>query len=123
MPSLAEESYCYLTTIGRVSGEPREIEIWFGLSDGVLYMLSGGGNRSDWVKNLTNTPAVRVRIAGRTLEGNARVVSDPDEGARVRQLLYDKYAAGYSGDLSEWRDTALPIAVDLSPGEDESRPG
>jgi hypothetical protein len=25
--SLASESYCYLTTTGRVSGEPREIEI------------------------------------------------------------------------------------------------
>jgi deazaflavin-dependent oxidoreductase (nitroreductase family) len=84
-------------------------------------MLSGGGDRSDWVKNLTKTPAVRVRIADRTFEGNARVVSDPDEGARARQLLYDKYAAGYSGDLTEWRDTALPIAVDLSLDEDESR--
>ncbi|MGH2965958.1 MAG: nitroreductase family deazaflavin-dependent oxidoreductase [Solirubrobacterales bacterium] len=123
MPSLAQESYCYLTTIGRVSGKPREIEIWFGLSDGTLYMLSGGGDRSDWVKNLTKTPAVRVRIANRTFEGNARVVSDPDEGALARRLLYDKYAAGYSGDLSEWRDTALPVAVDLSLGEDESRSG
>src|SRR6476619_3025948 len=123
MPSLAEESYCYLTTIGRVTGEPREIEIWFGLSDGVLYMLSGGGDRSDWVKNLTKTPAVRVRIADRTFEGNARVVSDPDEGARARQLLFEKYSPSYSGDLVEWRDTALPIAIDLSLGEDESRSG
>ena len=35
-PSLASESYCYLTTTGRVSGEPREIEIWFGLDGDTL---------------------------------------------------------------------------------------
>jgi hypothetical protein len=27
MGSLADEDYCYLTTTGRVSGEPREIEV------------------------------------------------------------------------------------------------
>jgi hypothetical protein len=57
---LSAESFCYLTTTGRVSGEPREIEIWFGLEGETLYMLSGGRERSDWVKNLRREPAVRV---------------------------------------------------------------
>ena len=113
-PSLTEEQYCYLTTTGRVSGEPREIEIWFGLEGSTLYMLSGGRDRSDWVKNLRKTPAVSVRIAERTFEGRARVVTDPDEDARARRLLFDKYAAGYSGDLTDWRESSLPIAVDLA---------
>jgi deazaflavin-dependent oxidoreductase (nitroreductase family) len=114
MGDLASESYCYLTTTGRVSGEPREIEIWFALDGQTAYMLSGGRDRSDWVKNLTKTPAVRVRIADRTFEGRARVVGDPDEDARARRLVFEKYAAGYSGDLTEWRASSLPIAVDLS---------
>jgi deazaflavin-dependent oxidoreductase (nitroreductase family) len=114
MDSLADESYCYLTTTGRVSGEPREIEIWFGLDGETLYMLSGGGERSDWVKNLIKTPAVTVRIADRTFEGSARMVTEPDEDARARRLLFDKYSPSYSGDLAEWRDAALPIAVDLA---------
>jgi deazaflavin-dependent oxidoreductase (nitroreductase family) len=113
--SLADESYCYLTTTGRVSGEPREIEIWFGLAGDTLYMLSGGRDRSDWVKNLIKTPEVSVRIGERTFEGRARVVADEQEDVLARRLLFDKYSAGYSGDLSNWRDTALPIAVDLSP--------
>jgi deazaflavin-dependent oxidoreductase (nitroreductase family) len=111
---LADEDYCYLTTIGRVSGEPREIEIWFGLDGSTVYMLSGGRDRSDWVKNLIREPRVSVRIAERTFEGRARVVSDPDEDARARELLFDRYAAGYSGDLSDWRERSLPIAVDLA---------
>ena len=119
---LASESYCYLTTTGRVTGEPREIEIWFGLDGSTLYMLSGGRDRSDWVKNLTKTPAVQVRIAERVFEGSARVVADPDEDALARRLLFEKYSPTYSGDLKDWRHTALPIAVDLEVG-DESRSG
>ncbi len=119
--TLAREDYCYLTTTGRVSGEPREIEIWFGLDGSTLYMLSGGGDGSDWVKNLIKTPTVTVRIADRTLEGRARVVEDANEAALARRLLFDKYAAGYSGDLANWRDTALPIAVDFEAGYSPSR--
>ncbi len=112
-PSLAGESYCYLTTTGRVSGEPREIEIWFGLDGDTLYMLSGGGDRSNWVKNLIREPEVRVRLGDRIFEGRARIVSNPDEDARARHLLLEKYSPGYDGDLSEWGETALPVAVDL----------
>jgi hypothetical protein len=50
--SLSGEDYCYLTTKGRVSGRPHEIEIWFGVHGNTLYLLSGGGEESDWVKNL-----------------------------------------------------------------------
>ena len=113
MSSLAEEAYCYLTTTGRVSGEPREIEIWFGLEGSTLYMLSGGRDRSDWVKNLMREPRVHVRIADRTFEGRARVVRDADEDARARALLFEKHSPGYSGDLDDWRERSLPIAVDL----------
>ena len=112
-PSLASESYCYLTTTGRVSGKPREIEIWFGLDGDTLYMLSGGRERSDWVKNLTREPQVTVRIGDQSFEGSARIVTDQDEDARARRLLLEKYTAGYSGDLSSWGKTALPVAVDF----------
>jgi deazaflavin-dependent oxidoreductase (nitroreductase family) len=120
----ADQDYCYLTTTGRVSAQPREIEIWFGLvlpqsasrpsgRDATLYMLSGGGERSNWVKNLSREPAVSVRIGDVTRPGRARVVEDPDEVDRARRLLFDKYSARYSGDLDNWRRTGLPIAVDF----------
>jgi deazaflavin-dependent oxidoreductase (nitroreductase family) len=114
LASFAGESYCYLTTTGRVSGEPREIEIWFGLEGSTLYMLSGGGDRSDWVKNLMREPRVTVRVADRNFQGRARVVADPAEDVRARDLLFEKYSPGYSGDLADWRERSLPIAVDLA---------
>jgi deazaflavin-dependent oxidoreductase (nitroreductase family) len=110
---MADEDYCYLTTTGRVSGRPREIEIWFALEGSSLYMLSGGRDRSDWVRNLLRDPQVGVRIADERLAGRARVVEDPAEDALARRLLFEKYSSRYSGDLESWRNDALPIAVEF----------
>ena len=72
------EPYCYLTTTGRVSGRPHEIEIWFGHAerDGgdLLYLMSGGRDGSDWVKNLLREPAVAVRVGAETYAARARVI-------------------------------------------------
>lgn len=107
-----DEEYCYLTTTGRVSGRPHEVEMWFSLGDSTLYMLSGGGDRSDWVKNLKRNPGVSVRIFGHNFEGQARVVTDPVEDELARRLLVEKYERS-PGSLANWRRTALPVAVDL----------
>jgi deazaflavin-dependent oxidoreductase (nitroreductase family) len=115
LSSLGDEAFCYVTTTGRVSGRPHTIEIWFGLNGPTLYMLSGNGprERSDWVKNLMKTPAVRVRIRDREFSGIARIVKGADEDRLARRILLEKYEPTYSGDLSEWGRTALPVAVDL----------
>ena len=113
--SLADEDFCYLTTVGRVSGRPHVIEIWFALGDEslILYMLAGGRDRSDWVKNLRRNPEVTVRIAGESFEGRARVVERDEEDALARRLLVEKYERT-PGSLACWRRTALPVAVDLA---------
>ncbi len=103
--------FCYLTTTGRVSGAPHQIEIWFALHDGSVYLLSGGGERSDWVKNLIADPGVTLRVGEETRARTARVVSAPDEDALARRLLLAKYQPRDSGELNEWGRTALPIAV------------
>jgi deazaflavin-dependent oxidoreductase (nitroreductase family) len=97
-----------------VTGNPHRIEIWFAIDSRTLYMLSGGGERSDWVRNLVKTAAVTVEIGGHEFNGLARVVDQPAEDELARKLVHDKYASGYSGDLVDWRRTALPVAVDLA---------
>jgi deazaflavin-dependent oxidoreductase (nitroreductase family) len=114
---LASEQFCYLTTIGRVTGRPHTIEIWFGIIGRTLYMLSGNGprRRADWVRNLMKAPAVNVRIGDHEFAGIGRVVEELEEDARARRLLLEKYEPSYSGDLSDWGRSALPVAVDLEP--------
>ncbi len=90
LSSLKDQDYCYLTTTGRVSGRPHEIEIWFGVQNNILYILSGSGT-SDWVKNLRKDPAVSVRIAKHTFTGTARVVKDQEEERTARYLIAEKY--------------------------------
>jgi deazaflavin-dependent oxidoreductase (nitroreductase family) len=111
--NLANEDYCYVTTIGRVSGKPHEIEIWFALQGETLYILAGGRETSDWVKNVKKTPAAGVRIRDQRFEGQARIVTAQDDDALARRLLLEKYAARYSGGLSDWGKSALPVAIEL----------
>ena len=108
---LANEDFCCLTTTGRTTGRPHEIEIWFALIGTDLYMLSDN-HHSDWVKNLRKTPEVTVRIAERTFQGHARVVGEGREDELARRLLVEKYEST-PGSLSNWHRSALAVAVDL----------
>lgn len=112
---LADESVCYLTTTGRVSGKAHTIEIWFALRDGVVYVLSGGGDGADWVKNIRKDPAVRLRIGTRTVAAKARILR---AGTRLdtaaREMLDGKYMGWREGKrLSSWARGALPVAIAL----------
>jgi deazaflavin-dependent oxidoreductase (nitroreductase family) len=114
--TLADEPYCYLTTTGRVTGNPHEVEIWFALVDTTAYLMNGDSKydagRADWVRNLRKQPSVALRIRDHTHEATARIVTDPEEDARARRLLLAKYATP-DKPLTEWGQTALPIAIDL----------
>jgi deazaflavin-dependent oxidoreductase (nitroreductase family) len=107
-------TYCYLTTTGRNSGKKRTVEIWFGLDGDTLYLLSGGGESAQWVKNFLADDRVTVRIGKNTYPGTARVVKDQDEDAKARRLLAAKYQGWEPGKrLSGWANNSLAVAVDL----------
>jgi len=115
--ALADEPYCYLTTKGRVTGEPRRIEIWFGLSGSTMYILAGDGAEANWVKNARKTPDVTIEIRGSAFAARARPVRDQAEAALAQRLLCDKYAedewAASSHSLLDWARAAHPMAFDL----------
>ena len=119
---MAGDDFCYLTTTGRRSGRPHRIEIWYAESDDgrTLYLLAGGRDSSDWVRNLRSDAACTVRIGSReapTLQASGRVLDEPDdEGSSARTLVFEKFQPRNAGDLSGWRASALPVAIDLSAG-------
>lgn len=109
----AGESYAYLTTIGRRSGGPHRIEIWFGVDDGRMYLLAGGRERADWVRNLRANPWVTVELGDEKHPGVARVLEPSTvEDQRARELLVGKYRQ--RDNLDEWGRNSLPVVIEFS---------
>jgi deazaflavin-dependent oxidoreductase (nitroreductase family) len=90
-----EGPYLYLTTIGRRTGEPREIEIWFTEHAGTYYVIAELGEQAQWVKNLRRDPRVTVRVEAEHFAARARVVAaETDLAAKIRALSAAKYGWG-----------------------------
>lgn len=112
---LSALDFCYLTTTGRTSGDPHRIEIWFAAHPDrdTIFMLSGGRDRADWVRNLISAPRCTVEIGDARFAGDGRLIDGKPDDETARTLVHDKYADG--DDLVSWRATALPVAIDLTP--------
>lgn len=104
---------CQLVTTGQGTERLHRIEIWFAHRGDTVYVLSGSGTASDWVRNLVQTPEVTLQVGHKELRGRGRIVREPAEDRLARDLLYRKYNPRYPKELEDWRNTALPVAVDL----------
>lgn len=104
----AVEQYLYLTTTGRKSGLPREIEIWFTELSGRYYLIAEHGERAQWVQNILRHSQISFRVGAQTYTGTGRLVDEAGERhlwQRVRELSESKYG---------WSDGLL---VELQPLE------
>ncbi len=106
MQDINQHPYLYLTTIGRKTGNPHEIEIWYVAHEGRFYMVSEHPERSDWVRNLMANSAVMIKVGTRTadaLRGTARLIDRAAEPELARAVA-DKMNAKYhwsSGQIVE----------------------
>jgi deazaflavin-dependent oxidoreductase (nitroreductase family) len=92
-----ETEYLYLTTNGRRTGQPREIEIWFTERAGSYYVVAEHLWDTHWVQNLLADPNVRVRVADAEFSARARVIelgSEPALHEAVQALSENKYGWG-----------------------------
>jgi deazaflavin-dependent oxidoreductase (nitroreductase family) len=91
------EQFLYLTTTGRNSGLPREIEIWFVEVGGKYYILAEKFHEANWVRNIEKNPRVRVRVGDRSFEATARALDrerDADAWKMAQDLEREKYGWG-----------------------------
>jgi deazaflavin-dependent oxidoreductase (nitroreductase family) len=113
--ALAGEEYVYLTTTGRISGQPHEIEIWFAIHAGWVYLLAELGERADWVKNLRKEPSVTLRLGETVLSAQARVAAPGDEDLLARRLIVARYEDWHEGEpLTTWAQTATPVVIEVT---------
>ena len=95
--SRSTAKYLYLTTVGRVTGEPREIEIWFVESEDKLYVLAEHFHEAQWVKNIERNKRVSIRLGERAFDATARVLDKQRDRAawlRAQRLARAKYGWG-----------------------------
>ena len=86
-----------MTTTGRHTGQPREIEIWFTRHAGRFYLVAERRERAQWVQNLRALPRVRARVGRRTFSAQARVIdarAEPKLARVVKALSQKKYGWG-----------------------------
>jgi deazaflavin-dependent oxidoreductase (nitroreductase family) len=96
MANNTDQAYLYLTTVGRRTGLPHEIEIWFTRRDGTYYVIAEYAT-SHWVQNLRANAQVTVRLGGERFSATARILNpdaEPELYASVQQLSRDKYGWG-----------------------------
>jgi deazaflavin-dependent oxidoreductase (nitroreductase family) len=87
----SQDECCDVTTIGRRTGKPHTIEIWFGVIEGTMYLISGNGDGADWYRNALADPRVAVDLGGHAFSATARAVTDTDERQRVGDVMAAKY--------------------------------
>ena len=85
-----------VTTVGRKTGRPHAVKIWFAASSGGggkgrIYLTSGRGPRADWVKNLRENPEVSLSCGALTLRGRAAWLEGAEVRERVLPLFFRKY--------------------------------
>ena len=95
--SLADTQLLHLTTIGRVTGRPREIEIWFIVHHEKFYVFSEHREAAGWVKNIRDNPNVSVRFEKCSMKSVARVLDYRKErqlSDEVQAIADRKYGWG-----------------------------
>jgi deazaflavin-dependent oxidoreductase (nitroreductase family) len=106
-----EPQYLYLTTRGRKTGRPREIEIWFTRRGRCFYLVSERRLRAHWVQNLLEEPRVRWSVDGRKFRGRARVVRAASAPELVRDIqTRSKSKYGWGNGLVVELDPGAPAA-------------
>ena len=113
---LEQHNYAYLTTTGRTTGRPHRIEIWFTIIDGAAWVNSGGGRRSDWVKNLVAHPRLLLEIGSDAWSASAKLRDDLAKHS-ARERLAERYQGWATGQsLSNWAAESLLIQIEVGEG-------
>ena len=105
----AQPSACPPTpTTGRRSGRPHRIEIWYAGAGTTLYLLAGGGRRSDWVQNLVANPDASIEVDNQVVAVRAREATGEE-----RDRLWNEHVAQLPefGEYPKKTDRVIPMIL------------
>jgi deazaflavin-dependent oxidoreductase (nitroreductase family) len=104
--ALAAGLTCDITTIGRTSGKPRRIEIWYCVLGGQVYITGTPGPR-DWYANMLAEPRFVFHLkegAQADLPARAVAITDPAERRGIFDAVMrsNSWYRAQSYDLDAW---------------------
>ncbi|HEY0530436.1 MAG TPA: nitroreductase family deazaflavin-dependent oxidoreductase [Actinoplanes sp.] len=108
--ALEQQRTVEITTTGRRSGQPRRIETWRYRAAG-RYWLTGSPGARDWYANVLAHPEFTLHLKGLDVRARARVVTDPDERARVLGEIVP--ALDWAGSLENWMAGSPLVEIEL----------
>jgi deazaflavin-dependent oxidoreductase (nitroreductase family) len=94
---ITDKKVVHVTTVGRRTSLPREIEIWFVIQGDRFYLFAETGEAAAWVKNIRHNPKVVVRIGAPRIGAMARVLDreiDRELWDHVAAMAHRKYGWG-----------------------------
>ena len=94
--TLASTRTIDLTTIGRKTGQPRTIEIWWFRIDG-RFIITGTPGRRDWYANVLNNPNIIVS----TSIGRFPGIAVPIEHEQIRRAVFTDPSVGWYATQAE----------------------
>ena len=93
---LARHRTIHLTTIGRRSGQPRRIEIWWFHIAG-RFINTGTPGARDWYANVNSDPNVIIHVAGHDLPA----IAAPVREVGTRSKAFDSELTGWYSTQSQ----------------------
>jgi deazaflavin-dependent oxidoreductase (nitroreductase family) len=105
---------CDLSTIGRRSGRPRRVEIWYVVVDGRVVVTGTPGARH-WLANLREHPGavLHLRDPERDVPVVAVEVTDPAERTRIAEEAWhlQPWYADQPYTLADWVRSSPMVAL------------
>jgi deazaflavin-dependent oxidoreductase (nitroreductase family) len=90
---VAPATWALLETTGRRSRRPRHTPVGNGRIGETFWLVAVHGRQADYVRNIEQRPAVRVKIGRQWRTGTAAILDDDDPDARSRTLPHKLDAA------------------------------
>jgi deazaflavin-dependent oxidoreductase (nitroreductase family) len=88
----ARRSTVKLITVGRSSGQPRSVTIWFVIADATrVHVQHSSAAPAHWYKNLLKVPDVELDFGDGPRRGRAVAVTEADEIAAIQRQFRGKY--------------------------------
>ena len=91
LAALNRKSLLELTVVGRKTGQPRTVKIWFVATQDKIYVSSGRGSDAQWIKNLKQTPTIICQIGATRLQGTALWLEGKQVQNDIFPLFFRKY--------------------------------